>query len=98
MREKLREHKLFFLVLLLLVLILSYAGLSIYNVYSLKRYDEEFLPNTYLERFDMTSYTFEHAHVKIDFYEDYINEKYSTFLYNCGCIVCFYDIRIYNFI
>ena len=75
MREKLREHKLFFLVLLLLVLILSYAGLSIYNVYSLKRYDEEFLPNTYLERFDMTSYTFEHAHVKIDFYEDYILDK-----------------------
>ena len=75
MRNRFKEHKLFFLILLLSILIISYVGLVIYNFYSLKRYDDEFLPNTYLERFDMTSYTFDHAGIKIDFYEDYILDK-----------------------
>ena len=75
MRNRFKEHKLFFLILLLSILIISYVGLAIYNFYSLKRYDDEFLPNTYLERFDMTSYTFDHAGIKIDFYEDYILDK-----------------------
>ena len=75
MKNKLKEHKLIFLILLLSILVLSYVGLVIYNFYSLKRYDNEFLPNTYLERFDMTSYTFDHAGIKINFYEDYILDK-----------------------
>lgn len=46
----------------------------------MKKYENEFLPNTYIEEFDMSHYYFDKASVKIEFYSDYILSKKVDFL------------------
>ena len=74
--------KLIVLCTVLGVLIFCYIALVLYNFMSLKKYENEFLPNTYIEEFDMSHYSFDKAHVKIDFYNDYILSKKIVFVVN----------------
>lgn len=69
------KQKLILLIVTLSLLIISYIGLVIYNIHSLKQYDEIILPNIYIEEFDFSGYSFKNSEIKIDFYTDYILSK-----------------------
>ena len=77
-----RKTKLIILISVLVVLVLFYLILVFYNIHSLARYDEEFLPNTYIGDFDMTYYSFDKAKIKIDFYEDFILKRNVNLVIN----------------
>ena len=76
------KTKLIILMSLLGLLTFCYLILVIYNIHSLGRYNDEFLPNTYIGEFDMTHYSFDKAKIKIDFYEDFILQKKVTLVVN----------------
>ncbi len=82
MKKKISKVKLVVLVIILLILIISYISLVIYNYHSLQRYDNEILPNIYLEEFDMSHYTFEKSKIKIDFYSDYLLSRKIKLIIN----------------
>ncbi|MBQ9018946.1 MAG: VanW family protein [Bacilli bacterium] len=69
------KEKLIVLLSLLFILILSYVGLVIYNNKSLKEYDNKILPNTYIEDFDMSYYTYDNSKEKLEYSKDYITSK-----------------------
>ena len=69
------KNRLIVLVILLVLLIISYICLVIYNNQSLKEYNNKILPNTYIEEFDMSDYSYENAISKIEYSKDYISSK-----------------------
>ena len=68
------KERLIVLFSLLFLLIISYIGLVIYNNRALKEYDNTFLPSTYIDDFDMSSYTYDNALEKINYIKDYVLE------------------------
>lgn len=69
------KERLIVLFSILFLLIISYIGLVIYNNRSLKEYDSKMLPSTYIEEFDMSSYTYKNAEEKINYIKDYVENK-----------------------
>lgn len=69
------KEKLIVLLSLLFILIGSYIGLALYNNNSLKEYNNKILPNTYIEDFDMSYYTYDNSKEKIEYSKDFITSK-----------------------
>lgn len=69
------KERLIVLFSILFMLIISYVGLVIYNNRSLKEYNNKFLPNTYIDEFDMGDYTYKNALEKIEYVNDYVLGK-----------------------
>ena len=70
-----KKTKLIILIVILSILVISYVGLIAYNIHSLKRYNTEILPNTYIDEFDMSYYSYKTSSDKIDSYSDYVLSK-----------------------
>ena len=75
MKKLSNNKKLIILVSLLVVLILSYVILVLFNIESLKKYDKEILPNVYVEEFDLSGSSYKSAKKKLVYYNDYILSK-----------------------
>lgn len=75
MAIKNNKDKLIVLFSLLFLLIISYIGLVIYNNRSLEEYNNKMLPNTYIEEFDMSDYSYLNASNKLDYSREYIESK-----------------------
>jgi len=69
------KNRLIVLIILLVLLITSYICLVIYNNESLKEYNKKVLPNTYIEEFDISDYSYDNVVKKIEYSKDYIKEK-----------------------
>ena len=69
------KDRLIVLFSLLFLLIGSYILLVICNNRSLKEYDEKILPNTYIDEFDMSNYSYLNASNKLGYSRDYIESK-----------------------
>lgn len=76
------KKKLIVLIILLNILVFSYAFLIIINIKSLEKYDSVVMPNVYIEEFDMSGYSFKNALSKIEFYNEYILSKKVKFSIN----------------
>ena len=72
MKKISNKKKLIILISLLVFLILIYGVLVLINMDSLKKYNKEILPNTYVEEFDLSHYTYDDAYKKLSYYNDYI--------------------------
>ena len=47
----------------------------VFNLYGLKEYNDKVLPNTYLEGFDLSDYTYDSSKEKMDYYKDLLLAK-----------------------
>ncbi len=70
-----KKHKLIVLSVLLSVLIVSYAILTIYNYYSVKEYDNLILPNTIIDEYNFSDYSFDNSRKMMNFYQDLVLSK-----------------------
>lgn len=64
------KNKLIILIILLVGLVLTYLSLGVLNIQSLSKYDEEVLPNIYLEDLDLSGFTYKQARERIKYYND----------------------------
>ena len=69
-------------MLLLVVLILSYTVLTVYNVSVIKKYNDLILPNTFIDNIDFSNYSFEESKKIISFHEDSVLQKKVTLLHH----------------
>ena len=74
-----KKRKLIVLITMLVVLILAYSSLVIYNVVSLQKYNTLILPNTYIDGFDFSNYSFENSKKLMNFYQDFVLSKKIKF-------------------
>ena len=65
-----KKTKLIALISLLVVLVLAYILLIVLNLNSIRKYDNQVLPSTYLEDLDLSDYTYKQAKERIDYYND----------------------------
>jgi len=72
MKKISNKDKLKILVSLLVVLILLYVLFLLINVKSLGKYDKKILPNTYVEDFDLSDYSYKSAYEKLNYYNEYV--------------------------
>ena len=77
-----KRKKLYCLITLLILLILFYVVLTIYNIRSVKKYDNLILPKTFIEHIDFSNYSFEDSKKIILFYQDSVLEKKVTLKVN----------------
>ena len=70
-----RKRKLVILYVILVLLIFSYIGLSIYNLVKIYNNNDVIYSNVYLEEFDLAGYSFDRANSRIAFYNDTILDK-----------------------
>lgn len=75
MKKISNNDKLKILVSLLVVLILLYILFLLINVKSLGKYDKKILPNTYVEDFDLSDYSYKSAYEKLNYYNEYVLNK-----------------------
>ena len=69
------KNRLIVLIIILILLIISYICLVIYNNESLKEYNKKILPNTYIEEFDISEYSYDNVIKKIEYSKEYIMNK-----------------------
>ncbi len=69
------RNRLIVLIIILILLIISYICLVIYNNESLKEYNKKVLPNTYIEEFDVSEYSYNNVVKKIEYSKEYIKSK-----------------------
>ena len=75
MKKLSNNKKLVILVSLLSVLILSYIVIVLLNIKKKKKYDKEILPNTYVEDFDLSNYSYKNAKKRLNYYNEYVLSK-----------------------
>ena len=75
MKKISNKDKLKILISLLVVLILAYVLFLLMNVKSLGKYDKKILPNTYVEEFDLSDYSYKSAYEKLNYYNEYVLNK-----------------------
>lgn len=75
MKKISNKDKLKILISLLVVLILLYVLFLLINVKSLGKYDKKILPNTYVEDFDLSDYSYKSAYEKLNYYNEYVLNK-----------------------
>lgn len=64
------KNKLIILIILLVGLVLTYLSLGVLNIQSLSKYNEEVLPNIYLEDLDLSGFTYKQVRERIKYYND----------------------------
>ena len=69
------KNRLIVLIILLVLLVISYVCLVIYNNQSLKEYNKKVLPNSYIEEFDISEYSYDNVVKKIEYSKEYIENK-----------------------
>lgn len=67
---------------LLTVLIFTYILLAFINIYSLRRYNNECLPNIYIDKYDMSDCSFHQVDVKLDYYNEELLTKNIKLIIN----------------
>lgn len=70
-----KKRKLVFLSILLVVLIVSYIILVLFNLSTVKKYDDLILPNTYIEGIDFSDYSFDASKKIMNFHQDQVLSK-----------------------
>ena len=70
-----KRKKLYCLITLLALLVVFYIILTIYNLHSIKKYDDLILPNTFINHIDFSNYSFDNSKKIILFYQDSVLEK-----------------------
>ena len=76
------KTKLISLITLLVTLTLLYILLIVLNLQSIKKYDSQVLPSTYLEDLDLSDFTYKQAEERIKYYNDNILTKVVKFKVN----------------
>lgn len=74
-----KKKKLVALITILVILVVVYSSLVLYNVFSLKKYNTLILPNTYIDGFDFSNYSFENSKKIMNFYQDFVLSKKIKF-------------------
>ena len=69
------KNRLIVLIILLVLLVISYVCLVIYNNQALKEYNKKVLPNSYIEEFDISEYSYDNVVKKIEYSKEYIENK-----------------------
>lgn len=77
-----KSKRLLIISALIVVLIMSYVYLCIYNFRILKEYDELILPNTYVGDYDVSYFSYEYCDKKLDEYIDEMLSKKIKFNIN----------------
>ena len=77
-----KKHKLIALSILLVVLIVSYIILVLFNRATVKKYDDLILPNTYIDGIDFSDYSFDASKKIMNFNQDQVLSKKITLKIN----------------
>ena len=63
------------IIVIISMFIFAFLCLVGYNLYLVKKFDNQIFNNTYVDKFDLTNYDFSHAEEKIDFCSEYLLSK-----------------------
>ncbi len=63
------------IIVIISMFIFAFLCLVGYNLYLVKKFDNQIFNNTYVDKFDLTNYDFSHAEKKIDFCSEYLLSK-----------------------
>lgn len=77
-----KKNKKSIVIIIILVFVVVFLCLVGYNLYLVKKFDNQVYNNTYVDRFDLTNYDFSHAEKKINICSEYLLSKKVTFKIN----------------
>lgn len=63
------------IIVIISMFVFAFLCLVGYNLYLVKKFDNQIFNNTYVDKFDLTNYDFSHAEKKIDFCSEYLLSK-----------------------
>lgn len=72
---KKKKIRIIIICFLLTIIIFSYVIYFASSIYSIKRYDSECLPNTYIEEYDMSDNNYHQVEVKLDYYNEQLASR-----------------------
>ena len=82
MMKWIKKNKKSFVIIVILIFLIIFLCLVGYNLYLVKKFDNQVYNNTYVDRFDLTNYDFSHAENKINICSEYLLSKKVTFKIN----------------
>ena len=82
MMKWIKKNKKSFVIIVILIFLIIFLCLVGYNLYLVKKFDNQVYNNTYVDRFDLTNYDFSHAEKKINICSEYLLSKKVTFKIN----------------
>lgn len=82
MMKWIKKNKRSFVIIVILIFLIIFLCLVGYNLYLVKKFDNQVYNNTYVDRFDLTNYDFSHAENKINICSEYLLSKKVTFKIN----------------
>lgn len=82
MMKWIKKNKRSFVIIVILIFLIIFLCLVGYNLYLVKKFDNQVYNNTYVDRFDLTNYDFSHAEKKINICSEYLLSKKVTFKIN----------------
>lgn len=69
------NKKLFVFLGLIIILIVSYICLCVYNFNVLKKYDDSILPNSYIDNYEISYFSYNYFEKKLDYYSNEVLSK-----------------------
>ena len=81
------------IIVIISMFVFAFLCLVGYNLYLVKKFDNQIFNNTYVDKFDLTNYDFSHAEEKIDFCSEYLLSKKIKLKINGNNL---YIINYYN--
>lgn len=82
MMKWIKKNKRSFVIIVILIFLIIFLCLVGYNLYLVKKFDNQVYNNTYVDRLDLTNYDFSHAENKINICSEYLLSKKVTFKIN----------------
>ncbi len=82
MMKWIKKNKKSFVIIVILIFLIIFLCLVGYNLYLVKKFDNQVYNNTYVDRLDLTNYDFSHAEKKINICSEYLLSKKVTFKIN----------------
>ena len=82
MMKWIKKNKRSFVIIVILIFLIIFLCLVGYNLYLVKKFDNQVYNNTYVDRLDLTNYDFSHAEKKINICSEYLLSKKVTFKIN----------------
>ena len=82
MMKWIKKNKKSFVIIVILIFLIIFLCLVGYNLYLVKKFDNQVYNNTYVDRLDLTNYDFSHAENKINICSEYLLSKKVTFKIN----------------
>ena len=82
MMKWIKKNKRSFVIIVILIFLIIFLCLVGYNLYLVKKFDNQVYNNTYVDRLDLTNYDFSHAENKINICSEYLLSKKVAFKIN----------------